>query len=128
MIDKYAPTLRSHFSSIPALLIHVYRYTLMVYRYTFATANFLIRCTGTHIGCTGTLCPLPLFKQGVPVHINDVPVHFALWCISSCWSSRDFINRLPTSSVLHIGFPDINLCTLMFKIGKTYTSLKHKRN
>ena len=79
MIDKYAPTLGSHICSIPALLIHVYRYTLMVYRYTFATANFLIRCTGTHIGCTGTLCLLQLFYQGVPVHINDVPVHFAHW-------------------------------------------------
>ena len=61
----------------------VYRYTFWVYRYTFATAKFLNRCTGTHIGCTSTLCPLPLFKQGVPVHINDVPVHLILWCFSS---------------------------------------------
>ena len=87
MIDKYAPALGSRFCSNPALLIHVYRYTLMVYRYTFATAKFLNRCTGTHFGCTGThfgctstLCPLPLFKQGVPVHLNDVPVHLILWC------------------------------------------------
>ena len=83
MIDTYAPAIESQFCSIPALLIHVYRYTLMVYRYTFATAKFLNRCTGTHFGCTGTLCPLPLFKQGVPIHINDVHVHLILWCFSS---------------------------------------------
>ena len=80
MIDKYAPALGSQFCSIPALLIHVYRYTLMVYRYTFATVDFLIRCTGTLFGCTSTLCPLPLLLQGVPVHINDVSVHLILWC------------------------------------------------
>ena len=83
MIDKYAPALGSQFCSIPAFLIHVYRYILMVYQYTFDTVDFLIRCTGTRLGCTGTLCPLPLLLQGVPVHINDVPVHLVLWCFPS---------------------------------------------
>ena len=85
---------------VPVLYVHchfsskLYRYKFGLYRYNMSTATFQASCTGTSLGCTGTICPLVLSLL--------------------FWSSRDFVNCSPTSTVLHIGFPGIHPCALTF--------------
>ena len=134
-VDKSALAYRSSSWTNPAISMQLYRYMLVLYRYNFTTVDFQASCTGTCLCCTGTMCPLLIFKQVVPVHVCVVPVQCAYCHFSSklyrymfklyryncslvlsflCWSSRDFITCSPTSSVLHIGFPDKHPCTLTF--------------
>ena len=94
-VDKSALAYRSSSWTNLAISMQLYRYTLVMYWYNFTTINFLHMCTGTHLSCTGTMCPLPLFKQVVPVHINDVPVHLVLWCFPC------FAGVPETSSIVH---------------------------
>ena len=79
-VDKSALTYRSSSWTIPTISMQLYRYILVLYRYNFTTVDFQASCTGTCLCCTGTMCPLPLFKQVVPVHVYVVPVQCAHWC------------------------------------------------
>ena len=69
-VDKSALAYRSSSWTNPAISMQLYRYMLVMYRYNFTTVDF-------QASCTGTMCPLPLFKQVVPVHICVVPVQCA---------------------------------------------------
>ena len=77
LFDKSALAYRSSSWTNPAISMQLYRYMLVLYRYNFTTVDFQASCTGTCLCCTGTMCPLPLFKQVVPVHICVVPVQCA---------------------------------------------------
>ena len=75
-IDKSALAYRSSSWTNPAI-------SMQLYRYNFTTVDFQASCTSTCLCCTGTMCPLPIFKQVVPVHICVVPVQCAHWHFSS---------------------------------------------
>ena len=114
-VDKSAHTYRSSSWTNLAISMQMYRYTLVMYRYNFTAVNFLHMCTGTHLCCTGTMCPLPLFKQGVSVHICVVPVQcahchfssklygytFVLYRYNVLWCFPCFAGVPETSSIVH---------------------------
>ena len=79
-VDKSALASGSSSWTNPAISMQLYRYMLVMYRYNFTTVDFQASCTGTSLGCTGTICPLPLFKQVVPVQVWVVPVQYVHWC------------------------------------------------
>ena len=73
-VDKSALAYRSSSWTIPTISMQFYRYMLVLYQYNFTTVDF-------QASCTGTMCPLPLFKQVVPVHVYVVPAScWAPWC------------------------------------------------
>ena len=81
-IDKSALAYSSSSWTNPIISMQMYRYMLVMYRYNFTTVNFRAGCTSTCLSCTDTMCPLPIFKQVVPVHVWVVPVQ---------WSSGAFL-------------------------------------
>ena len=115
-VDKSALAYGSSSWTNPAISMQLYRYMFKLYRYNFTTVDFQASCTstslglyrynmstatfqasstGTSLGCTGTICPLPLFKQVVPVQVWVVPVQYVHWCFPC------FTGVPETSSIVH---------------------------
>ena len=134
-VDKSALAYGSSSWTNPAISMQLYRYMFKLYRYNFTTVDFQASCTGTSLGCTGIICLLPFFsklyryKFGLyryNMSTATLPTSCtgtSLGCTGTicplvlsllCWSSRDFVNCSPTSTVLHIGFPDIHPCAFTF--------------
>ena len=102
-VDKSALAYGSSSWTNPAISMQLYRYMLVMYRYNFTTVDFQASCTGTSLGCTNTICPLPLFKQVVPVQVWVVPVQYVHWyfpCFAGVPGTLSIVHPHPQCFIL----------------------------